>query len=487
MFVAVCRRAPLLLAVTCSLLLTGLAFSNASAQQVGTVTGNVTSTDGRALSGAQVFIAGLDIGGLTNAQGQFLLQNVPAGQHALSVDRLGYQSSTQSVDVTSGGVVVVDFQMVERAINMEGIVVTGVAAATPQSQLAFTVERMDVAELQRIPVPSIRGLLQAKVPGVKVIQGSGQAGSEPSLQFRGPTSIMGGQAPLIVVDGVITQGGIADLNTQDIASMEIVKGAAAAALYGSRAQAGVLQITTKSGAGMAVGQSQVTVRTTIEQNNLEHTLGMNRHHPYRMDASGNFLNSSGNIVTLPDRGTNIALDDGGDGTDGASAFADQDFPGQTFDPLRQFFDPGRRLTTNLAVSGNSQGTQYFISGAYTREEGAISLKDPMTQLSLRMNLTQPVADDLSLRLTSYFSDRKRDLVDEQGSFVRALTFSTAFADLLVPDPDEPGGISHIGEPIDNGNVGVNPVNRLINTFITEDRWRFIGASTPTTLPPHGSR
>ena len=118
------------------------------------------------------------------------------------------------------------------AISLETIVVTGVAGETPRSQVPFTVERLDVAELQRVPTPSVRGLLQGKLPGVKVIQGSGQAGSEPSMQFRGPTSIMGMQAPLIVIDGVITQGGIADLNTQDIASMEVVKGAAAAALYG---------------------------------------------------------------------------------------------------------------------------------------------------------------------------------------------------------------------------------------------------------------
>lgn len=470
---SVVRKAVQPLAV--SLFLTSFAFADASAQQVGTITGAVTdAATARPLSGAQVSISALGVGGLTNSQGRFVLLNVPAGQHELSVQRLGFGEATQLVDVQAGGTAIADFGLDVLAISLEGVVVTGVAGATPQSQLAFTVERMEIAELQRVPVPSIRGLLQAKVPGVKVIQGSGQAGSEPSLQFRGPTSIMGRQAPLIVIDGVITQGGIADLNTLDIESIEIVKGAAAAALYGSRAQAGVLQITTKSGAGMAVGQSEVTVRTTFEQNNLEHTLGMNRSHPYRMDASGNFLNRSGGIVTLPDRGTNIALDDGGDGTDGASAFADQNFPGQTFDPLRQFFDPGTRMTTNLSVSGNSGGTQYFLSGAYTREEGAISLKDPMTQLSLRMNLTQPISDNLSLRITSYFSDRKRDLVDEQGSFVRALTFSTALADLLVPDPDEPGGISHIGEPIDNGNVGVNPVNRLINTFITEDRWRFIG-------------
>ena len=108
----------------------------------------------------------------------------------------------------------------------------------------------------------------------------------------------------------------------------------------------------------------------------------------------------------------------------------------------------------------------------------------MTQLSARLNLTQPIADNLTLRLTSYFTDRHRDLVEEQGApqgpggnindFVRRLTFLTPLANLLVPDPDEPGGISHIGDPIDVGNVSENPVNRLVNTTNEEDRSRFIG-------------
>jgi TonB-linked SusC/RagA family outer membrane protein len=463
-----------LLYVTVGLVTMALAVADATAQQ-GTVTGAVTdASSGRPLTGAQVSITALQIGGLTNTEGRFVLLNVPAGQHAIEVQRLGYRTATQSVSVQSGGTAVVDFALEETAISMEGIVVTGVAGETPRSQLAFTVEQVDVAELQRIPTPTVRGLLQAKMPGVKVIQGSGQAGSEPSIQMRGPTSITGMQAPLIVIDGVITQGGIADLNTQDIASMEVVKGAAAAALYGSRAQAGVLQITTKSGAGMAEGSSEVIVRTTYEQNDLEHILGTNRSHPWQMDASGNFLDFDGNPVELPAQGRSIALDDGFNGTRGESAFADQAYPGTRYDPMRQFFDPGARITTNLSVSGNQSGTQYFISGGYTREEGAITLKDPMTQLNARLNLTQPIGEDLTLRLTSYYANRDRDLVDEQGGFVRALTFTTAQANLLRPDPDEPGGISHIGDPIDVGNAGNNPVNRLVNTSITEDRSRFIG-------------
>lgn len=468
------KNVPSFLVLPFALLIGLLSFTHVSGQQGGTVTGVVTDQSGRPLSSAQLSITALSIGGLTTAEGRYLIQNVPPGQHELRAERIGYRVATQVIEMAAGGTVVADFRMETTAISMEEIVVTGVAAETPVSQLPFTVERLQVAEMQRIPTPSVRGLLQGKVAGVKVIQGSGQAGAEPSLQFRGPTSITGSQAPLIVIDGVITNGGIADLNTLDIESMEVVKGAAAAALYGSRAQAGVLQITTKSGAAMSDGQSQVTVRSTFEANDLEHTLGFNQGHPWQVDASGNFIDFDGNVVELPAPGRQIAFNDGGDGTNGFSSFADQEFPGQTFDPMRQFFDPGSRITTNVSLSGNSGGTQYFVSGGYTREEGAITLKDPMVQRNVRLNLTQPIGDNLNVRLTSYVSDRNRDLVEEQGGFVRSLTFLTAQANLLRPDPNEPGGISHVGEPIDVGNAGVNPVNRLVNTDLEEDRTRFIG-------------
>jgi len=248
----------------------------------GSVTGRVlTAVAARPLDNVQVSIPGLQLGALTNPDGRFLILNVPAGQHEVQADRIGYRSSSAVVEVTEGGVAEVNFTLEERAITMEGVVVTGVAAETPQSQVPFTVERVAAGDMRHVVQPSVGQMLQSKVPGVKVVQGSGLAGSEPSFLFRGPTSITGSQAPLIVIDGVITQGGIADLNTEDIESMEVVKGAAAAALFGSRAQAGVLQITTKTGAGMAEGDTEVTIRTTFENNGIENYMGVNGGSPWR--------------------------------------------------------------------------------------------------------------------------------------------------------------------------------------------------------------
>lgn len=269
----------------------------------GTITGQVrTAAEGRPLSGVQVYLPELDIGGITNTEGRYLLQNVPAGRHEIVAQNLGYEPASQVVEVPEGGSVAVNFALEMRAISMEGLVVTGVAAETPQSLVPFSVEQVRAAEVQQVAHSSVGGMLQGSLPGVAVVQGTGMPGSEPSFLLRGPTSISGSQDPLFVIDGVIVGGGIADVNPQDIQSIEVVKGAAAAALYGSRAQAGVIQITTKSGAAMPVGNNQVTVRTTLESHGIEHYLGVNGGNPWRTDGQGNFVDVDGNPVELPAEG-----------------------------------------------------------------------------------------------------------------------------------------------------------------------------------------
>lgn len=446
------------------------------AAQTGTVTGSVaTATEGRALSSAQVFIEALDLGGLTNANGRFLIQNVPVGEHSITVERIGFRSSTQTVLVRAGETAVVDFRLEERAISMEGIVVTGVAAETPETQLPFTVSKVEIDQLTRTPTPNVANLLQAKVPGAKVVQGSGTPGAEPSFQLRGPTSITGSQSPLIVIDGVITNGGIADVDPADVESMEVVKGAAAAALYGSRASAGVIQITTRSGAHLREGETQFTYRATFQSNSIEHYPGVPLHHQWMMDASQtNILDRNGNPITIPRNGA-PALNDGGNGRNAFTTFMTNPYPSsiRVHDPMEQFFNPGGRYTNYVAVAGNEGNTNYRISFDQTHEQGAIKLAKGLDQYNARLNIGQRFGQfDVSAQ--AYFAKRDRGVFDEGGGgIIRGLTFTTAAADLTKIDPAT-GEISHIGEPIDQGNVTRNPIYDLVNTTDEESRVRGMG-------------
>jgi TonB-dependent SusC/RagA subfamily outer membrane receptor len=456
-----------------------VAFATARAQ-TGTVSGLVTAaTNQRPLSGVQVYVTTMgNARTMTDANGRFALAGIPAGHYAIEAQRIGYRAVTQPVDVTAGGTATVNFALEERAISMEEVVVTGVAAETPQTQVPFTVAKIDVSSVGQAPALSLGGLVQGEVAGVKVVQGSGMPGTEPSFQFRGPKSISGSQSPLVVVDGVITTGGISDIDPADIQSIEIVKGASGAALYGSRAQAGVVEITTRSGAHLKSGQTQFTVRTTYESNSIEHYYGIAMHHQWMMDANQTaILDRKGNPITFPYRGT-PALNDGGAGTNAFTTFMVNPYPSSITlqDPVKEFFNPGGRITNYVAVAGTEGRTDYRLSFDRTKEDGAIKLAEGLTQYNARLNVGQTFGK-FHVDAGMYVAKRTRGLLDEGGTgtaVIRALTFTTAAANLLAIDTAT-GQVSAIGEPIYQGNVTTNPIYTLENTTFEEQRVRGMGS------------
>src|SRR5690606_27836038 len=142
--------------------------------------------------------------------------------------------------------------LVQQSITLQELVVTGVAEATPKAKLPFTVERVGSEKLV-VPHASAATALQGKVAGVAVVQGSGRPGEPPAFLLRGAKSISASgrsQEPLYVVDGAILTGALTDFDALDIESIEVIKGAAAASMYGSRAANGVVQIRTKRGRAM---------------------------------------------------------------------------------------------------------------------------------------------------------------------------------------------------------------------------------------------
>ena len=145
-----------------------------------------------------------------------------------------------------------DFELAVDVNRLSEVVVTGVTGATETKKLAFTVDKVDQSNLP-VPATSALSSIQGKVTGAQVIQPSGRPGTAPSIILRGAKSLNLSLSPLVVVDGVVMNGGMNDINPQDIESIEVVKGAAASSTYGARAQNGVIQITTKSGATAGQG------------------------------------------------------------------------------------------------------------------------------------------------------------------------------------------------------------------------------------------
>ena len=239
-----------------------IAATGLAAQQVGTITGLVTdSRTGQPVVSVQIFIQGLDLGGLTQQNGRYLLQIVPAGTHELSVARIGYGTVTQQVTVGAGQTVTLNFAIIEQALALDEIIVTGTAGGTQRRAIGNVVERLDVVELQEItPVTSIEQMLSMRVPGLTMQSAGGTiGGNDAQIRIRGSASVGLSNDPLVYIDGVrmnidhqgdrtVRVGRLNDINPEDIESVEVIKGPAAATLYGTEASNGVIQIITKRGA-----------------------------------------------------------------------------------------------------------------------------------------------------------------------------------------------------------------------------------------------
>jgi TonB-dependent SusC/RagA subfamily outer membrane receptor len=243
-----------------------------AAQSTGRITGVVTdSATDRPVSDVQVIVVGTRIGGVTDAQGRYTIAGAPGGTRSLEARRIGYRvGRVPNVNVQDGGTVTVDIKIVAIALTLQAVVTTGVVDPTSGTRVPFTVGRLEV---ENIPVPSANAIeaIQGKVAAVTIVP-PGQPGSGTNILLRSPTSINKSNAPLVVVDGVIQSQAFgaasADLEALDIESVEILKGAAGASLYGSRAQSGVIQIRTKRGSGLASGSTRFTARSEYGNNDL---------------------------------------------------------------------------------------------------------------------------------------------------------------------------------------------------------------------------
>ena len=201
--------------------------------QEAVVTGRVISDQGQPLAGANVFIAELNISVATNQSGAFSI-TVPAarvrGQPVvLRARAIGYQPSANPISLNPGAQSL-DFSLKKDLTELSAVVVTGVTKATESIKLPFTVTRVDSSQM---PVAGSNPItqLQGKIPGALIVNASGRPGAAPSIVLRGPVSLNATgrtQQPLYLLDGVPLNGGLPDINPEDIEDVEVVKGAAAA-------------------------------------------------------------------------------------------------------------------------------------------------------------------------------------------------------------------------------------------------------------------
>ncbi|MFQ5753824.1 MAG: carboxypeptidase-like regulatory domain-containing protein, partial [bacterium] len=218
-------------------------------QQGITISGKVFDDEGAPLPGANVLIQLTNLGAATDINGNYSFEvpgkAVKGQQVKLEARFIGYRTIVNKIVLTSGTDIKQDFTLAKDVLDMDAIVVTGVMEETPKTKLAFTVSHVSEEQLQMAPSVNPISSLKGKVAGVKVTQGRGTPGTGVSINLRAATSLEKTSSPLIVVDGTILGANQADLDALDIESIEVVKGAAAASIWGARAANGIIQIKTK--------------------------------------------------------------------------------------------------------------------------------------------------------------------------------------------------------------------------------------------------
>ncbi len=363
----------------------GLQAAPLLAQATGSIRGRVTAANSlRPLTGAQISIPGTGRGSLTNAQGEYLIVNVPAGPQTVRVQMIGFTSDEAQSTVAAGQTATVDFQLSESAIALDEVVVTGTAGAARRREIGNSISQVKLEEVVE-PVQDVADLLQGRAAGVSIISSSGSVGSGSSIRLRGTTSVALSNQPLVYIDGVrirsdaypknvpasgfqgrsanVTASPLSDINPNDIERIEVIKGAAATTLYGTEAAAGVIQIFTKRG---ATGAPTWTVETNQ---------GFARLRPFAPDV-------------LPE---NFGL------------------PELEYGQAQYLFiDPwlrdGWQQRYSGSVTGGGEAVQYFVSGSYDDNEGVLPL-DEEQKYVVRGNFTFRPFEDLTLLFnTSYTND-----------------------------------------------------------------------------------
>ena len=458
--------------------------------QTGTVTGTVMdAVSEQTLESVHLSIPALqDDGWLSNNDGRFVLVNIPAGTHELHVRLIGYRDHTQEITVIAGETNNVEVRLEEGVLTLQEIIATGVAGETPRIKLSFTVEKVDFEEAP-VPAPSADGLLQGRVAGVKVQSSSGRPGEQSSTLLRAPTGLATTNAPLMIIDGVVSDNTMADIDALDVESIELVKGAAAASLYGSRAANGVIEVRTRRGAGLTIDQARVSVRNEYGQNQLEGSIELTSYHPYKVDGNGLFVNNDGTPVDFFDLTTgNPVLDNEfnpGEAGTPFTSFQDNPYPGTLYDQVDRFFDPGNTYTQYVAAEGRTGSTNYRVSFSNSRDGGILPGNelfygnDGFGRRTFRVNLDSQLRDNLDLSISTYYARSIQD--DAEGSFFN-LTFMGPNVDLAARNAEdmecryaeEFGGCLYLNPDPRAGQS--NPLYPLENLEYDERRQRFMASA-----------
>ncbi|WP_121354429.1 SusC/RagA family TonB-linked outer membrane protein [Flavisolibacter nicotianae] len=439
------------------------------------ISGRVTGPQNEGLPGITVQIQATRFSTSTEPDGTYSLSApLKPGSYQIQFTGVGFKAQTKSIQVSGSAAQTVDAQLEEDALKMDEVVVTGTSAGTTRRQLGSYISTVKADELTKGATGDVLAALQGKTAGAQISQNSGDPAGGISVRLRGVSSINSSSEPLYIVDGVIVnnatnrvtntqnsydgsnfvgtigQNRMVDINPADIERIEVLNGAAAAAIYGSRANAGVIQIFTKRGRS---GAPVVNFSTSIMVNELRKKLAVNQA-PVKFGGS-------------PDVQTQDILTTTLTTTTPVTRYDYQDY----------IFHTGVGTDNNVSVSGGSEKSRYYVSGSYFYNQGIIRNTD-FRRYNFRANFDQTFNRVFSMTMGLNYINSAANEKPNGNSFFSPMNSVTIIGNFHnIFERDANGNIKAVGE---RGRV--NPVS-VIEDFKQRQETNRVIASLGAKLRP----
>ena len=381
------------------------------------VSGNVIDDQGVPLVGATVQIQELQYGTIADVDGNFEIDgDAPAGTYTLEIRFISFSSQERSFEVTASGENFnYDVQLQPDLLRLDEVIVTGTGGLTEKKKLGNSIATLQNADVAGSGAVDLTGSLSGKLAGIQVTQNSGDPAGGVSVRLRSASTVNGSSDPLYIIDGVIVnnnstnvlnirsvvQNRLSDVNPQDIERIEVIKGAAAAAIYGSRASNGVVQIFTKKG---STGKPKVSFTTSVNFNSLRKARDFNEEPQHWLSSDISDLSKE---------------------------------PVTRYDYQDMVFHNSLGTDNYISVSGGKDNTKYFASGSYLKNEGIMRGTD-YSRVAGRVRVDQILNSWASFSAGTYFArSHSNDLPNGGYGFgvLQTILFSN---NRINPEVDENG-------------------------------------------------
>ncbi len=464
--------------------------ATALAQGTGTITGEVVdAATGQALTGVQMQIAGTNVGGLTDQNGRYLLTRVPAGTQTIRAVLIGYAQASESVTVMAGGTATANFELTTSAVPLEAILVSAATGREQRSrELGSNVATIEVEDLNPAPITSFADALGGRSSGIMLQDVNGTTGTSQRIRIRGANSLSLGNEPMVFVDGVQMDnsfggafgvGGqepsrLNDINPNDIQNIEVIKGPAASALYGTAAANGVILITTKRG---RPGSTQWSFSAETGQ------IDDMTDYPANW-ASLNVVNPSAPVFT-DDGFFNLYSSRNPDGygfycSNRAAAAGDctqdETYSFNTLEDERtRMWDTGSRTRYGASVRGGTEQVRFFVSGQYEDETGVVPM-NMQQKFNFRGNLDAKLSETADMSVSVGYADVELSLNNNDNSiFSPMINGLLGYPNFIPAGEDSEWDVnpSNYGFGFNMGMLEFLPTSSAVDRFIvsTNVRWR----------------